>query len=235
MRIGVCDDEPLFLDTLREKLEGYYRSLDLRIDDFSSGEALVRAVEKDPFSWSLVFLDIEMPGMSGLEAARAVRDVNDAIPVILLTSHTEYAMKGYEVEAFRFLSKPVEEESLFRALRAVEERESRNRKIRIKADGRELFIPLREILYFHSENVYLALRMTGGRHYLIRKKLKEQAEELPPLAFFKIHRSYLVGMGHVSSFDGREVTLSEGTRLPVSRGKRAAFAQALSRYMDAKE
>ena len=155
MRIGVCDDEPLFLDTLREKLEGYYRSLDLRIDGFSSGEALVRAVEKDPFSWSLVFLDIEMPGMSGLEAARAVRDVNDAIPVILLTSHTEYAMKGYEVEAFRFLAKPVEESSLFGALRAVEERERRNRRIQVKADGRELFIPLGEILYFRSENVYL--------------------------------------------------------------------------------
>ena len=87
MRIGVCDDEPLFLDMLREKLEGYYRSLDLRIDGFSSGEALVMAVEKDPFSWSLVFLDIEMPGMSGLEAARAVRDVNDAIPVILHQPH----------------------------------------------------------------------------------------------------------------------------------------------------
>ena len=83
--------------------------------------------------------------------------------------------------------------------------------------------------------MYLTLHMAGGSLYLIRKKLKEQAEELPPLAFFQIHRSYLVGMGHVSSFDGREVTLSEGTRLPVSRGKRAAFAQALSRYMDAKE
>ena len=235
MRIGVCDDEPLFLDMLREKLEGYYRSLDLRIDGFSSGEALVRAVEKDPFSWSLVFLDIEMPGMSGLEAARAVRDVNDTIPVILLTSHTEYAMKGYEVEAFRFLAKPVEESSLFGALRAVEERERRNKRIQVKADGRELFIPLVEILYFRSENVYLTLYMTGGRHCLLRKKLKEQAEGLPPLDFFQIHRSYLVGLRHVSAFDGREVTLSDGTRLPVSRGKRAAFVQALSRYISEKE
>ena len=173
--------------------------------------------------------------MDGLEAARAVRDVNDAIPVILLTSHTEYAMKGYEVEAFRFLAKPVEESSLFGALRAVEERERRNRRIQVKADGRELFIPLVEILYFRSENVYLTLYMTGGRHCLLRKKLKEQAEGLPPMDFFQIHRSYLVGLRHVSAFDGREVTLSDGTRLPVSRGKRAAFVQALSRYISEKE
>ena len=105
----------------------------------------------------------------------------------------------------------------------------------MKADGRELFIPLGEILYLRSENVYLTLYMTGGRHCLLRKKLKEQAEGLPPLDFFQIHRSYLVGLRHVSAFDGREVTLSDGTRLPVSRGKRAAFVQALSRYISEKE
>ena len=74
----------------------------------SDGKELEEAVKKEPFSYTCIFLDVEMPGMNGFETAKALRDAGCQAPVILLTSHREYAPEGYEVGAFRFLTKPLE-------------------------------------------------------------------------------------------------------------------------------
>ena len=87
MRIGICDDEPVFLEIMRKELEAYYRSLDLEVRAFSDGKELEKAVKKEPFSYTCIFLDVEMPGMNGFETAKALRDAGCQAPVILLTSH----------------------------------------------------------------------------------------------------------------------------------------------------
>lgn len=232
MRIGICDDQPVFCEKLKVQLEQYYRSLDVTVDCFFNGDQMIQAVKKEPYVYFCIFLDIEMPGKNGLEVADSLHRINENIPVIFLTSHTEYAMKGYEVQAFRFLEKPAAEEDLQKTLEAVRRSAERDRKLQIRQDGKERFLPVAEILYLKSENVYLEIQTTGENAYLIRKKLGEQMKELPETGFFRIHRSYIVNLGKVHGFDGKNVTLSDGTILPVSRGKRTAFLEAVSRYME---
>ena len=89
---------------------------------------------------------------------------------------------------------------------------------------------MNQILYFKSENVYIVIYTETG-HYLIRKKLKEQCKELPELQFFQVHRSYIVNMSKVQAYDGKEVVLADGTRVPVGRGRRAAFQKAAARFL----
>ena len=154
------------------------------------------------------------------------------IPILLLTSHTEYALKGYEIQAFRFLQKPLEREALHRALAAVEAQCIRHQKVVIGQDGRDFYLPVEDILYIKSENVYLSVWIKGSEdYYLVRKKLREQIEELPRKLFFQVHRSYIVNLGHVHSYDGEKILLTDGTKIPVSRRKRALFQEAMSYYL----
>lgn len=230
MKIAVCDDEPIFLEMIRKELEQYYKSLDVMIETFHSGEDLLRVIKRNPQIYRCIFLDIEMPGLSGLDTAEKVKEMGLSIPVILLTSHTEYAMQGYEVGAFRFLGKPVEQEKLHQALESVEKMEAEGRRLSVRVDGKDLFIPVEEILYLKSENVYLSIQ-TEKERYLIRGKIKDQLFQLPEEQFFQIHRSWIINLRKVYSYDGKKVFLTKGTQIPVGRNRRESFQRMMSKWV----
>ena len=100
MRIAVCDDEKVFVQGLSERLRKLAGS-DLLISVYLSAGELVRDMSSGR-RFDAVFLDIEMPGLNGLEAARKLRDLGGELSIVFLTSHTELAMEGYEVDALRF-------------------------------------------------------------------------------------------------------------------------------------
>lgn len=228
MKIAVCDDESIFREQLKTELEQYYRSLDVLVECYSSGEELLANYEKKHHD--IVFLDIEMTGMNGLQVARQLHTSNRDLPIVLVTTHTELAMEGYEVQAFRFLSKPVNRDKLIAALQALESMLLEDERISIVNDGVRMFLPCKSICYIKSENVYLQV-VTTKESYLIRQKLKEQMKELPPNMFVQVHRSYVVNLRYVVSFDGTNITLEGGTKIPVSKGNRESFKAGMMRYM----
>lgn len=231
MKIAICDDEKFFREQLHRELESYYCSLDVLIDAFSSGWELMDAINK--MNYDLLFLDIEMEGMDGLEVARKLQENETAVPIIFLTSHTELAMAGYEVQAFRFLAKPIEQRKLLEALQAFENNIERNSRIMIVEGGMQHYLSCKDIFYIKSENVYLKIVMKKET-YLIRKKLKELLQELPSNLFVAVHRSYILNLEHVTGFDGAEVILEDGSRIPVSKSNRNTFKQQMIRYMKGK-
>lgn len=230
MKLAVCDNDVIFLKQMKRELEDYYGSLEVTVETFTFAGELLEAVEKDPYAHGCVFLDIEMPQMDGMEAAGKLKVLNRSLPVVFLTSHTDLAMVGYELEVFRFLAKPLDRKQLHRVLQALEDRNRERKRLAIWENGQYVFLPLREILYVKSENIYLLIQ-TEKKHHLIRKKLKELLQELPSREFAKIHRSYLVNLYHVRSFDGKEIFLDNGQRLPVSKGRQKEFYQQLIRYL----
>lgn len=231
MKIAICDDEVIFQKKLSVELEKYYNSLDVLVQSFSSGEELVKGFEKG--GYDLIFLDIEMNGMDGFETAKRLKERQPGITIIFLTSHTELAMDGYEVQAFRFLAKPVETGKLHAALRAFAEKNQKEKKIVITETGTQKFIRCQEIRYIKSENVNLRI-VTGKEEYWIRKKMKEVLEELPQECFAAVHRSHIINLEYVKSFCGNEIILDDETRIPVSRSKRDLFRQQMMRYMKEK-
>lgn len=228
MRIAICDDEKIFRAELQQQLETHYCSLDVLITTYASGEALVHAMEKT--IWDLVFLDIEMPGMDGLKAAKRIHEAMPGLPVIFLTSHTELAMAGYEVQAFRFLAKPIEQKKLAEALQAFEKTILADSRIAIMEEGVRHYLSCKNICYIKSENVYLKI-VTEQNSYLIRKKQKELLEELPQNLFLAVHRSYIVNLGCVTAFDGTKVSLKDGSSIPVSKSRCNDLKQQMLRYM----
>lgn len=230
MKIAVCDDDLIFQRQIKEELDRYYRSLDVLIEVFSSGEALLEAVCADPYGFFCVFMDIEMPGIDGMETTRRLRLLNRNLPVIFLTSHRDLAMDGYELNAFRFLAKPVEQDRLYRALTDLEAETQDQKRILVTKDGRELFLPIGDILYIKSENIYLSL-VTAKESHLIRKKLKEILPLLPSSMFCQIHRSYVVNLQKIISYTGKAVTMEDQAVLPVSRNRREALKEAIIHSM----
>ncbi len=240
MKIMICDDEEYIRDDLKKRLEEYYNSMDVLVLPVSSGEELLKIAEREQGDVFCIFLDIEMEGMDGLETARRLRAEYPALPILLLTSHTELALEGYEVQAFRFLAKPLRQEKLVEALRAVEKsvRTAETHKLRIAAGVREIYVDCRDISYVKSENVYLNIVTTGAEssgqehgRLLMRGKLKELLTRLPEYIFCQIHRSYIVNLSHVASFDGRNVQMDTGESLPVSGGRREMFRERMTRYL----
>lgn len=228
MKIAICDDEPIFQALIKTEIEKYYNSLDVLIGTFSDGEALVSDMKRN--TYDMIFLDVEMAGMDGFETARTIRGMQPDVTIIYLTSHTELAMEGYEVQAFRFLSKPLDRRKMHAALDAYERLVQQQKKIMIVEDGIQKYISCQRIRYIKSENVYLQIVTQDGEHW-VRKKMKELLNELPQNMFVAVHRSYIVNMCYIKSFSGNVLLLDDETKIPVSKGNREYFKQQMMHYM----
>lgn len=228
MKIAVCDDNAAFRKQVKNEVEDYFQSMDVLVCEYSSGEGLLDAMQQKNFD--LLLLDIEMGGIDGLETARKIRKENTQIPIVLLTSHTEFALEGYEVNAFRFLTKPLNQEKLVRTLADVEKQIFSKERITILVDGIEHYISEQDIHFIKSENVYIRI-VTGEKSYLVRNTLKEQLRQLKSPFWCQVHRSYLVNLNYVISFDGKSIQLTDEEKIPVSRANRAAFQKAMMDFL----
>ena len=110
MRIAICDDEKTFISDFTAMISNLYKSLDMIVDQFLSGKALLDSFLTQPYD--LVFLDIEMPGIDGISLARQLRQQNEDVSIVFVTGHEEYAIKRYGLNALRYLLKPVSEEEV---------------------------------------------------------------------------------------------------------------------------
>lgn len=230
MKAAICDDEVHFQLFLREKLESYYGMLEIEIELFSSGNSFLEKFREHPYDYQLIFMDIEMPGINGIETSRLIRNMNQSVPVIFLTSHRELAMEGYEVDAFRFLEKPLQMEKLVKALNDYSKLWMQNGRIPLQDGENTILVNWTDIQYVQSENVYIHV-YTDQARYLIRKKLIDMEMQLPKNIFFKPHRSYLINLGYVSSFDGKNITMKNNLKIPVSRGKRDELKASVLNYL----
>ena len=230
MKIAVCDDEINFQKVIREQLEVYYGALEVEIVVFLSGEDLLERLEKQPMEFQLIFMDIEMPGLNGIETSARIREINLSVPIVILTNHTELAMEGYEVNAFRFLDKPLQVEKLSKTLQAFDNLKLLDSKIELQDGERTLLVNWSVIQYIQSENVYINVHLEHT-NYLVRRKLSDIQDKMPKQQFYRPHRSYLVNLKFVKSFDGKRIMMENGIEIPLGRGKKSEFKTAMTHYL----
>ena len=232
MRIAVCDDEEKFRMQAKEMIDKLAGSLDVIVDAYSDGRKLLEAFDKKPYD--VLFLDIEMPVMDGITLAKKLRERSDSIYIVFLTGHVEYALEGYEVNALRYLTKPVQEAKLSEVLRFVMDKNVSKRQLMIKEDGDETLINVSDIIYMEAQNQYVMIYTIGGEH-LIRYNIGDFEAELKNDDFFRIHRGYLVSLAKVKKLVKSEVVI-EGMngelKLPVSRSNIKPLKEALYKYVE---
>ncbi len=232
MRIAVCDDEEKFRTQARDLIDKLAGSIDVIVDAYSDGKKLLEAFDKKPYE--VIFLDIEMPSMDGITLAKKLRERSGSVYIVFLTGHVEYALEGYEVNALRYLTKPVKEDKLREVLRFVMDKSTSKRQLMIKEDGEEKLINVSDIVYLEAQNQYVMI-CTNNEEYIVRYNIGDFEDQLKNDGFFRIHRGYLISLAKVKKLGKSEVLMEKHTEeisLPVSRNNVKPLKEALYTYVD---
>ena len=231
LRIAICDDEVRARDALWMQLEKLLREgSEEVVYDFSSGKSTVSWLKKHPGEIDLLFLDVEMEGMNGMETAKSIRQFDENLLIVFVTGYADYVFDGYQVGALDYLMKPVREDRLEAVLMRVREKMYREdaRSFVVKNTEGTYRFSLKDILYFYSDRRKVIL-VTAGGEYAFYDKLDAVEERLGE-DFVRIHQRYLVRAGAVSHIGSSSVEIGERT-LPVSRSLRETATMKLAKAM----
>lgn len=222
MNLVLCDDNPQFLETLSRAVELHcaLRDRSCRIRTISSPASLLEADLRDV---QAVLLDIDMPQITGLEAARVLRARYPELLLVFVTGFIEYAPAGYCVDAFRYLLKQGLDRELPACLDALWERlYVRQESIRLSTREEELTLPLKDILYFEgTAQRHVICRRAAGDALECHGKLSALEAELAEKGFLRIQKSFLVNMAHIRSIKSYQALLTSGETLKVSERSNA--------------
>lgn len=231
MRLAIVDDEEVFRLTLADSIFSLYGRENASCFLYSDGSELVRSFENG-FIPDAVFLDIEMKELDGMSTAKVIRKYSKDIPIVFLTSHTEMAMEGYEVDAFRFLAKPVDKNKLREALTDLEKTLKVEEKIVLHKDGEEVIYPIKDLIYVEADNNCVSFVFKDSV-IECRMKLAAAVKMVDEVSrdFCKCHRSYYVSLAHVKKLGSGEVVMDNGDVIPVARSAAADMKKNLFDYI----
>jgi len=225
IEIVLVDDEQLQLDYMENLVEQSAKILDITVEihQYLSGEAFLFALADHP-TWEFAFLDVEMEALNGMEVARIVRDKAPQLSLVFATAYAEYAIEGYEVQALDYLLKPISLDKVERVMkRYLEEKPEEAAYIVVDIDGESTRLNLKDILYVEASKreVIVYLRNETLHINMSLSNFTELVDE----RFVSTHRSYLVNLDHVSRLLKKDVELSDGEKIPLSR-RRSKEVQA---------
>lgn len=233
MHIAVCDDNPEELSRVSSLLEEYRRE---RTGSFLTYEAFHSAIElleaMQIRSFDLLLLDILMPGVSGMDAAREIRRTDGEIPIVFLTSSREFAVESYRVQAGDYLMKPAQRDGIFSMLdRQLARLTKEEAYLTLKIESGLMKLPLSHIVFVEVRNRTVTFTLTDGTVRETYGNLADYEDALlASPAFYKPHRAYLVNLYQVTGLDKTGFTTTAGNTVPVARD---SFVNAKAAYMKA--
>lgn len=215
MRIAVCDDSDFDRAIIVDLLDIYFlnRSISYDISQYSDGQNLIYEVA-DGCKYDIVFLDIYMEKMLGIDVARKLREMNYKGKIIFLTASPDFAVEGYEVDASGYILK----EQCFDKLYFVMNKVLKNYGVDsyyVQKRNNITLVPYQDILFVVSDNSKCILHCLGGNKYTVYKKLSEIENELCNLCFLRSHQSYLVNMNYINFVSDCDFKLSSGDIIPI--------------------
>ncbi len=215
-KIAICDDDTAISSYIESfvKPESVNHGLRADVEVFSDGSTLLKDMKKGN-RFNLIFLDIEMKEMDGIVAAREIRKFDNTVIIIYVSSYDNYLKDLFEVEPFRFISKPIEPERLTKCFSDACQRLLDTSTFFQYTFNKEIYkVPLNDIAYFESHNRSIYIYFKDGTHSYYYGKLNDVEKELKTskLLFLRIHQSYYVNYTYVSKMNFSYVTLKIGDK-----------------------
>ena len=236
LHIAICDDDKA-AEKAHQKIAETCLKRHGSVGEFkvyTTSDNLLYDICEDHFFFDLILLDIEMPGSTGMELAKAVKPYLPNVKIIFITSHVEYAIDAFELSIFRYVPKNDIEARLPAAIRdAVSLIELEDEKAyTIQTNSRLEKIPYKEIYYIERDGKYAAITAAGGVSK-VRKSLQQIHEELDADEFIYIDRGCIVNMIHIMQIKDGMAVLKNGDALPVSRSHLQEVKNQINHYWGA--
>lgn len=233
MKIAIVDDERIIREQIgelirKQKTDSYRGNLEL--DTYESGEKLLAAGKH----FDIIFLDIQMDGVGGIETARTLRKQKEETVLIFITGSKEYVFEAFDVAAFHYLLKPIEEDKFAEVFeRAVKEADKlRNRgqeQLFIKTRNRNIILRREDVVYVENRGRKVEIHTIREviEVYAVMSKLEEQLGG----SFYRCHRGYLVNMAYIAEYGGDSIRLSNGESIYLAKERYPEFVKVYMRYL----
>lgn len=230
MRVAVCDDSSIDRELFVAMLHHYFvnKPISNEIIQYEKGMDLLHDVEDDVW-FDIVFLDIYMNDLLGIDVAHKLRSLGYRGHIIFLTATADFAVDSYEVEALGYLLKPQSFEKLSQVMdRAT--REMTANTYQVKKHSKIIRVPYHEILYVESMNSKCIMHCCNDQSYVIYKRLTNIEHELNDERFLRCHQSYLVNMDHIHQVDS-QFTLVTGDTVAIRQRDLKSIRQTALDYL----
>ena len=225
--IAICDDEPTICEMVSDVVQKW--SQDIKISCFSSGEELLAAYE----SFDVIFLDIDMKGIDGIETGRLIRERDHETKIVYLTSYRDYVAGAFEVHAFQYLLKPISSvrlqqilEEIFRYVKKID----RQRILDFNTNEGIVCIDAASIYYFEFMNRKIRM-VTAQGIYNMTGKISSIYERTCSIGFSMPHKSFVVNLLHVKNVRNLDIFMDNGDMIPLSQKKQKEWKRVLTNYL----
>ena len=229
LNIAICDDDLNIVIKMKSLIESYEKAKCL-INTYISGEELLKIHGK----FDVIFLDIDMSGMDGIETAKEIRSYDKNVKIIYVTNFTDYTNLAFSVHAFGYLNKPVIKEKIYKQLDEVIEygkNEKEDTLIEfITDDGIKRLLP-KEIYFFEYLNRTVKIKTTT-KTYILKEKITVVAEFMSQYGFLMPHKSFTVNLFYVKSIKGYDIYMMDGSVIPLSQKKSVEFREQLNIFLE---
>lgn len=232
IKVAICDDEKVVTSQIETtifdvcKLEG----ISVDIDVFLSGAALENEISNGT-SYDLIYLDIQMANGDGITTAKNIRAMDENVLLIYVSGYDKYMMELFRLDVFSFIKKPIDTEIFVKTFLDANRKIS-NQKIYFPFHykNQEYKILCNDILYFESRGRKIIIYIRDGSTETFNAKLSEVEKSIcdGKIPFLRIHQSYLVNYHHIKSRSKTEITLFNGTNLPISEDRQKSFGRQYS-------
>lgn len=233
IRVAICDDEEIFLNDYAKMINSIKKlyNYNIEIFKFNSGEELLNFISINEIKFNIIFLDIIMDKIDGIETAKKIRQIDTMTEIIFLTSSKDYALEGYEVKAYNYIVKSSDsiEEKIYESIRDLYSKVNDFIVINNKS-GIER-IETKKIVYIESNKRKIIFN-TIENEYEMYEKLDNIYEELKHRGFIKVHRSYIVNREFIKKIEAKDIITTTGEIIPISRSKLDEVKLSFMEYLE---
>lgn len=227
INIGVCDDESIHRNKIKEILVDILDryNMDYKIYEYDSGENLLSDYPSD---LDILIMDIQMKSINGMDTARKIRENDDNVEIIFMTSFSEFMQEGYEVKAYRYLLKPINENKIIKHITPCikDIMKKRSNHLTISTKNNIERIKIDSILYIETSRPNILI-YTNDNMYSAKISISKIDKILKDYGFFRCHTSYLINLKKVEYMDGKDVTINQN-KIPVSKHRSKALRLAIT-------
>ncbi len=232
LRIAICDDDQALLHSYKNRIKALFESkhVDAIIFDYTKGSKLITECKEVPFD--LIFLDIDMPEMSGFDVAEKINDINADTVIIFVTNEEQLVYRSLRYSPFRFIRKAYFVAELSEAIISFLDMYLKRNKTQVFncINGEIVAINIKDIMYIES-NKHKVTVYTQKKDIVTKAKIGELEENLKDFGFIRVHIGYLINMKYIFSIEKTEIIFVNQTSVPMSRHRTEQVKTEFHKYI----